>query len=335
MFDASVYEAWEESEDDAAEVQEMLLLTQTQIEMVYAVHGADVAEPIIRRLVNDLGYGSAFSEVPFEETDVGKNLSDGDILGALHELLTSRHLMVSNTQFAERIRRLRCYIATGLMLARDEIDQHYDVQLLELQAQIGEALLICGSVPVDLVAMPKFRTLATAAEARLTLDLGHAVDVVKFAALASFFRDGTPEQIRKTLQNQIAAQQLVVNDQRQLLPDSAMQFLRGAGRFPSLWTLPDSIGGDGAPLKAPVFVPVCPPLFGREDCPFLPEERHEDGYHVGAGDHARVIADYWEALDWLTKSPEPAFQPRKAAGPMRCKATWVRVSASELTGAAG
>jgi hypothetical protein len=334
MFDASIFDAWKDMDDCSAELQEMLFLTRVQIEMIDAVHGSTVAAPIVRQLAEELKYGSTFPEVPFEQTEVGLYLAAGDAQGALSELLTSRHLVTHKSKFAVLISGLRCYVATGLLLPRDDVGAAYSAQLLELQGQIDEALLICASVPVELVSMPRFRILASAAEARLTLDLGHAVDVVKFAALASFFRDGTPEQIRKTLQNQIAAQQLAVNDQRQLMPDSAMQFLRGAGRFPSLWLLPDSATGDGAPIEAPVFVPVCPPLFGRKDCPFLPGERHEDGYHVGSGDHARVIADYWEALDWLTKSPEPAFQPRKAAGPMRCKTTWIRVSASELTSTA-
>lgn len=334
MFDASVHAAWLETEDDTAVVQEMLLLTRVQIDMIYAVHGAKVAEPIVKQLIDDLSYADAFSDVPFDETEVGRCLTRRDIRGAAYKLLTSPGLITFETQFADLIHSLRCYVMTGLLQVQDDAGASYEGKREALQGLIDEALSICASVPVELVAMPRFRILAAAAEARLTLDLGHAVDVVKFAALASFFRDGTPEQIRKTLQNQIAAQQLAVNDQRQLLPDSAMQFLRGAGRFPSLWQLPDSATGDGAPIETPVFVPVCPPLFGRKDCPFLPEERHEDGYHVGAGDHARVIADYWEALDWLTKSPEPAFQPRKAAGPMRCKSTWVRVNASELSGTA-
>lgn len=334
MFDVSVYEAWDETEDGSAEVQELLLLTQKQIDMIAAVHGDGLAEAMVRQLADDLGYDTAYPNVPFDDTELGEFLAAGDVRGAAHELLTCPDLITFDTPFAHRVHRLRCYVFTGLLLVEEKCASSHAAQLEALHGLTDEALLICASVPVELVAMPRFRTLAAAAEARLTLDLGHAVDVVKFAALASFYRDGTPEQIRKTLQNQIAAQQLIVNDQRRLLPESALKFLRGAGQFPSLWTLPDN-ASEANTLEAPVFVPVCPPLFGRKDCPFLPEERHEDGYHVGAGDDARVFADYWQALDWLTKSPEPAFRPRKAAGPMRCKRTWVRVNASDLTCAAG
>jgi hypothetical protein len=328
MIDFELLEAWLAQEDDTDEVSEFLRLTQVQIELAYAVHGEKLTTLMVQHLVEELQYATHYSDIPFEDTEVGIYLESGDPLGALGELLTEPGLSVLNTHFADMLHCLRCYVLTGMF-------QDAKVEgLLNTRAALEDLVAwgsgICLRVPVQLAAMPKFRILSSAAEARQTLDLGYAVDMAEFAALASFFRDGTPDQIRKTLQNQVAARQLEVDEHRRLVPASAMQFLRGTGHFPSLWLLPEkSVGGD-LEVKAPVFVPVCPPLFGRKDCPFLPDERHDDGYHVGAGDYARVFADYWEALEWLTKCPEPAFRPRGAPGPMRCKPTWLRVSGSGL-----
>lgn len=334
MFDPAIYDAWLNGEDDSAEVQEFLRLTAVQIQMIDAVHGTELAAPLVKQLADDLGYGSGYPEVPYEDTELAIYLDSGDVEGAISELLNDPNLAIADTRFAAQIHGLRCYVFTGLLTEQSSGNESYQEQLNALTELVAWAGRICASVPAELVAMPRFRILAAAAEARLAIDLGHAVDQAQFAALASCFRDGTPEQIRKTVQNQVAAQQLEVNDQRQLLPSSAIRFLRGAGRFPSLWTLPGSASEGVLAIDRPVFVPVCPPLFGQSDCPFLPGERHDDGYHVGTGGNAKVFADYWDALDWLTKSPEPAFQPRNAPRPVRCRPTWIRVSAQDLTGGA-
>lgn len=82
---------------------------------------------------------------------------------------------------------------------------------------------------------------------------------------------------------------------------------------------------DAEYVNEPIFVPVCPATFSGSEKPFLPSERHDDGYRVGAGSAAESFSSYWQALEWLAQCPEPSFQPFGHDIPIKCKQEWLRI----------
>lgn len=290
--------------------------------------GPRTAHALAREIVHD-GLESAYGSV--EEHEALVHLELGDATSAVQQLFADVDPL--NFRFAKQANGLKCYAMTGMIEGESPADT-YEEKRQHLLQLVEWGSMICGIVPEEKRALPHFRSIVAAAEARLSLDLGHPIDTAAFAHLASLFREGSPEQVRKTLQNQISAKQLAVNERRQLLPESAHQFLKGTVGFPSIWMLADQETVEADPVDEPIFIPVCPATGSTEERPFLPSERHSDGYRVGAGASARSIDDYWEALHWLAQSPDPAFQPVGYEHPVRCKDQWSRVDkrllASEL-----
>lgn len=317
MFDIERFDNWVALHDNDEEAHELVSVVVENMVLARALLGPDAAAAIGREVVQSglVGaYGSA------EEHEALQHLDLGDPISAVEALFSDVDLL--NFEFAQKANGLKCYAMTGMIESEDPT-----ATFAEKRNHLSELLewgrLICEMIPEERTAMPKFRSIWAAAEARFSVDLDRPVDIASFAQLAALSRVGTPEQVRKTLQNQISAKQLTVNERRELIPSSALSFLKDTPGFPSIWMLQEQPSPDLDELHEPTFIPVCSISMGER--PFLPAEKHADGYRVGSGTSARTIDDYWEALDWLTQQPEPAFQPLGQGTAVRCKLEWARV----------
>lgn len=319
MIDFERFDEWVAMHDDDREaielskvVVEVLMLTQALIGEQAAM---EAAENIVTSSL-EAAYGSA------EGFEAQAHLELGDPISAVEELFGEVDFL--NFKFAQQANGLKCYAMTG-MLEGEAPSHSFDEKRLALSELIEWGEMICGMLHVDRAPLPNFRSIVSAARARFALDLDHPVEVSDFVHLAALFRDGTPDQAKKTLQNQISAKQVAINDRRQILPEGALAFLKGAPGFPSIWMLQEPSEAEGEAVGTPVFIPVCGATPSTDEVPFLPSQRHADGYHIGAGSGARTETDFWTALAALSAMPEPAFQPVGAPSAMRCKSDWRRV----------
>jgi hypothetical protein len=319
MIDYERFDEWVAHHDDDKEASELTQVVIESIVLAGAVLGHEVAAAVGRQVVHS-GLESAYGLTEADEALAHLELDDP--ISAVEQLFSDVDLL--NFEFAQKANGLKCYAMTGMIEGEDP-SATFEEKRNHLSELIEWGTMICEMIPEQRTALPEFRSICAAAQARFCVDLDHPVDIVAFAHLASLFREGTPEQVRKTLQNQISAKQLEVNERRDLLPDSALSFLKGASGFPSIWMLSEQATADEDEVSEPTFIPVCPATFSRDERPFLPSERHPDGYHVGAGGAARTFDDYWQALDWLSQQPEPTFQPVGQDLPVRCKPEWARV----------
>ncbi|WP_300394105.1 hypothetical protein [Henriciella sp.] len=156
---------------------------------------------------------------------------------------------------------------------------------------------------------------AKAASARLDLDMGRNPLIDEFAALASLARHPHSEPLTndllelpyKTIQNLISAKTLERVGDRKLAHKSAHEWMRKQWPYDILY--PSRVFA--APIAAavsetieePVFVPVIAEAKNIVAEPYLPEQRHEDGYHIQLADRELTIIDYWEALSLLRANP--------------------------------
>lgn len=319
MFDIERFDQWVALNDNDQEANELAEVVRETIMLTESLLGSSAAHALACEIVHD-GLESAYGSV--EGHEALAHLELGDSTSAVEQLFADIDLL--NFKFAKQANGLKCYAMTGMIEGESSADT-YEEKRQHLLQLVEWGRMICGIIPEEKRALRHVRSMVAAAEARLSLDLEYPVDTIAFAHLASLFREGSPEQVRKTLQNQISAKQLAVNERRQLLPESAHQFLKGAPGFPSIWMLADQEALDLDPVDEPIFIPLCPATGSTEERPFLPSERHSDGYRIGAGASARSVDDYWEALRWLAQSPEPAFRPVGYEHPVRCKNEWSRV----------
>lgn len=319
MIDFERFDDWVAMHDDDREaielskvVVEVLTLTQTLIGEQAAM---EAAESIVTSSL-EAAYGSA------EGFEAQAHLELGDPVSAVEELFGEVDFL--NFKFAQQANGLKCYAMTG-MLEGEAPSHSFDEKRLALSELIEWGEMICGMLHVDRAPLPNFRSIVSAARARFALDLDHPAEVADFVHLAALFRDGTPDQAKKTLQNQISAKQVAINERRQIMPEGALAFLKGAPGFPSIWMLQEPSEAEDKGVGTPVFIPICGATPAADEVPFVPSQRHTDGYHIGVGSGARVEADFWAALEALSAMPEPAFRPVGAPSAMRCKPDWRRV----------
>lgn len=319
MFDVQRFDDWVAVHDNDAEASELVRVVEQALILSDALLGHEVTQAIGREVVQ-AGLTSAYGS--FEDSEALEYLEDGDPISAVQVLFQEVDLL--NFEFARKANALKCYAMTGMIEGEDpSVTFEEKKHLLSELLQWGGFIL--NVVPEEQQPLKLFRPIVRAADARFALDLNHSVDVGAFAELVALFRDSSPDQIRKTLQNQISAKNLAVDERRRITASSALQFLKGTVGFPSIWMIPEEEPAEEEKVGEPIFIPVCPATFSGKDTAFVPSQRHSDGYHVGSGASARVIEGYWEALQWLSRSPEPAFQPLGHNTPIRCKADWERV----------
>lgn len=321
MFDTARFDEWVKVHANDDEAFELTKVAHECTAIVESMFGADVALKLARGIV-EAGLAGPFTTGEAPETEEHLGLGDG--LSAVEVM--SDEIDLLNFDFGWKANAIKCYAMTG-MLEDEQPDQSFEDKRHALQQLVFWGEMITDMVPETRHELPKFRAIVQAAAARLAIDLEHPVDVQSFAHLAAMFREGTAEQTRKTIQNQISAKQLAVNDSRRLLPESALQFLKGVSSFPSIWMLSEVDDNDG-PLTNPVFIPVC--VLASGDRPFLPCEKHPDGFRVGSGANAKVVEEYWDALQALSAEAEPAFQPLGSHDSVRCRVAWTRVDRSQI-----
>lgn len=319
MIDYERFDEWVALHDDDKEAYELSKVVIEVLVLTQALIGENAAMEAAERLVIsslEAAYGSA------EGFEAQAHLDLGDPVSAVEELFAEVDFL--NFKFAQQANGLKCYAMTGML--EGEVPSHsFEEKRLALSELIMWGEMICGMLHEDRAPLPNFRSIVSAACARFALDMDHPVEASGLAHLAALFRDGTPDQAKKTLQNQISAKQVAINDRRQILPEGALAFLKGAPGFPSIWMLQEPSGAEVESLGTPVFVPVAGATSSTAEVPFLPSQRHTDGYRIGVGAGAKVEADFWTALGALSVMPEPAFQPVGAPSAMRCKSDWMRV----------
>ena len=319
MIDYEMFDRWVEVHDNDGEAHELAQVVIENIVLTGALLGGKVADAIGREVALE---GLGADQESYAATEFKAHLELGDPISAVELVFDEVDFL--EFEFGQKANGLKCYVMTGMIESEDPTAT-FDEKRNHLSDLIEWGRMICEMVPEDRRALPKFRSICAAAEARFGIDLDQAINTTSFAHLAAFFREGTPDQVRKTLQNQISAKQLTVNEHRALIASSALLFLKGTPGFPSLWMLPENPPTDDEDLHEPIFIPVCPATFSSEEKPFLPSEKHSDGYRVGVGGTARTIEDYWKALEYLAQSPEPIYQPLASEMPVRCKDQWQRV----------
>lgn len=319
MIDFERFDDWVAQHDNDQEAIELAEVVIEALTLTQALLGQSAALATAEKVVTsglERAYGSA------DGFEAQAHLALGDPVSALQELFVEVDYL--NFEFAQKANALKCYAMTG-MLEGESPGDTFDEKRWALSELIEWGDMLCSMVTVERAALPNFRSIVCSARARFSLDFDHPVEVSDFAHLAALFREGTSEQVKKTLQNQISAKQLSINDRRQIMPESAFAFLKGATGFPSIWMLPEGALNSDQGVTTPAFIPVCAATISGDDVPFLPSQRHSDGYHIGAGEGAIVEADYWRALDTLAVMAEPSFRPVGSATARRCKAEWQRI----------
>jgi hypothetical protein len=319
MIDFERFDQWVAAHDHDKEAYELSKVVLEGLVLTHALIGEQAAIEAAESLVTSslkAAYGTA------EGFESQAHLNLGDPVSAVEELFDEVDFL--NFKFAQQANGLRCYAMTG-MLEGETPSHSFEEKRLALTELIEWGEMICGMLHVDRAPLPNFRSIVSAARGRFALDLDHPIEASDFVHLAALFRDGTPDQAKKTLQNQISAKQVAINDRRQILPEGALAFLKGAPGFPSIWMLQEPSEVEAEAVGTPVFVPVCGATSSTAEVPFLPSQRHADGYRIGVGSGAKIEADFWTALRALSAMPEPAFQPAGAPGAMRCKSDWMRV----------
>lgn len=190
---------------------------------------------------------------------------------------------------------------------------------------------------------------AKAALARLDLDMGRNPVIDDFVALASLARHPHNEPLTndllelpyKTIQNLISAKTLQRVGDRKLAHRSAHEWMKKQWPYDILY--PSQVFA--APIAAafseaieePVFVPMIAEAKNIVAEPYLPEQRHEDGYRVQLPDGELTITDYWEALSLLKANPSarvstphlPQYLPISKNWRVFEKAVIVRMIANE------
>jgi len=319
MIDYERFDEWVAAHDDDKEAYELSNVVIEVLVLTQALMGERAAAKAAERLVTsslEAAYGSV------EGFEAQAHLELGDPVSAVEELFGEVDFL--NFAFAQQANGLKCYAMTG-MLEGEAPSHSFEEKRRALLDLIEWGEMICGMLHEDRAPLPSFRSIVSAARARFALDLDFPVEVSDLAHLAALFRDGTPDQAKKTLQNQISAKQVAINDRRQILPEGALAFLKGAPGFPSIWMLQEPSEAKAEALATPVFVPVVGATSSTAEVPFLPSQRHPDGYRIGVASGAKIEADFWTALGALSAMPEPAFQPVGASSAMRCKSDWMRV----------
>lgn len=319
MIDIERFDEWVALHDDDKEAYELSRVVVELLVLSRALIGEHAATEAADSLVTaslKAAYGSA------EGYEAQAHLELGDPISAVEVLFEEVDFL--NFKFAQQANSLKCYAMTG-MLEGEAPSHSFEVKRLALSELIEWGAMICGMLHEERAPLPNFRSIVSAAQARFALDLDYPIDASDFVHLAALFRDGTPDQVKKTLQNQISAKQVAINERRQILPEGALTFLKGAPGFPSIWMLQEPSDAEHEEVGTPVFVPVCGATSSTDEVPFLPSQRHSDGYRIGVGSWSRVETDFWTALEALSAMPEPAFQPVGAPSAMRCKSDWRRV----------
>ncbi len=322
MFDFERFDQFVAVHDNDVESHELSTVAIKFVVLIEALFGHTAALAVASDVVQT-GLKGAFGDADGFEAQAHLDLGDG--VSALEELFDEVDLL--NFKFGQDSQALKCYAMTG-MLENEQPAASYNDKLNGLGELLAWGSMICAIIPLEQADLAAFRSIVMAAEARFSLDLDHPVDANQFAHLAALFRDGSPDQVRKTIQNQISAKQLAVDDSRKIMPESALNFLKGVPGFPSIWMLPDCADEPQTKVSAPIFIPVGRSLFIAAETPFLPSQRHTDGYHIGAGGQSEIVTDYWQALAKLETLSEPSFTPVGLAHPVKCKEEWLRVDQS-------
>lgn len=321
MFDFQRFDEWVEVHDNDDEARELFIASTRASDLLGRVFGASLDKNIAKQIIHqglNAAYGSIDSHPALKTLEVG---TTGHALDRLSSDVDLNHF-----DFGKKITTLKCYAMTGMLEGEASNDT------LEIKHEKITELLMWAEYFLDEESfgphvLPQLYGITSAASTRYSLDLNQEITVEGLSHLLSLFRDSTPEQIRKTLQNQISSKQIEIDEHRRILPDSAMRLLKDEPSFPSIWMIPDEPENDDVIIEEPVFIPV---VSSFPFALFIPSQKHEDGYRIGSGPTYQVIDDYWDALAEIARLPEPAFMPIGSENPVVCKDVWMRVDKQAL-----